>query len=76
VAALRDGAIDVGFVREPALAGDVVGVPIARERYLAALAELQESWKRTLVGRGASFLTMRTDEDPVSAVRNIIEAIR
>jgi uncharacterized protein (DUF58 family) len=48
----------------------------ARERYLAALAELQDSWKRTLVGRGASFLTMRTDEDPVSAVRNIIEAIR
>jgi uncharacterized protein (DUF58 family) len=48
----------------------------ARDRYLAALAELQESWRRTLIGRGASFLTMRTDEDPVAAVRNIIEAIR
>ena len=48
----------------------------ARDRYLAALAELQESWRRTLVGRGASFLPMTTDQDPVAAVRTIIEAIR
>lgn len=48
----------------------------ARERYLAALAELQESWRRTLVGRGASFLPMTTDQDPATAVRTIIEAIR
>lgn len=48
----------------------------ARDRYLAALAELQESWRRTLVARGASFLPMRTDLDPVAAVRTIIEAIR
>ncbi|CAN5860227.1 DUF58 domain-containing protein [soil metagenome] len=47
----------------------------ARERYLAALAELQESWRRTLVGRGASFLPMTTDRDPVAAVRSIIEAV-
>lgn len=48
----------------------------AREHYLAAIAELQESWRRTLIGRGASFLPMVTDEDPVAAVRKIIEAIR
>lgn len=48
----------------------------ARERYLAALAELQESWRRTLIGRGAGFVKATTDQDPVVAVRNIIEAIR
>ena len=48
----------------------------ARDRYLAALAELQESWRRTLIGRGASFVPMTTDQDPVAAVRKIIEAIR
>jgi uncharacterized protein (DUF58 family) len=48
----------------------------ARDRYLASLAELEESWRRTLVGRGASFVSMTTDQDPVAAVRTIIEAIR
>jgi uncharacterized protein (DUF58 family) len=48
----------------------------ARERYLAALGELQESWRRALVGRGASFVSTTTDRDPVSTVRRIIEAIR
>lgn len=47
----------------------------ARDRYLAALADLQETWRRILVGRGASFLTMTTDQDPVAAVRSIIEAV-
>lgn len=47
----------------------------ARDRYLAALHELQGSWERALVGRGASFLPMTTDRDPVAAVRAIIEAI-
>lgn len=47
----------------------------ARERYLAALAELETSWRRALVSRGASFLSLTTDVDPVSAVRSIVEAI-
>ena len=47
----------------------------ARDRYLAALGALQEQWRRILVGRGASFLTMTTDQDPVAAVRSIIEAV-
>lgn len=64
-------------VRLKALEGDAVVETdeAARERYLAALGALQESWKRTLVGRGASFLPMTTDRDPVSAVRAIIEAV-
>ena len=48
----------------------------ARDRYLSALGELQDSWKRALVARGASFVTTTTDRDPVAAVRSIIEAIR
>ena len=47
----------------------------ARERYLVALGELQENWRRALTGRGASFLPMTTDSDPVAAVRRIIEAV-
>jgi uncharacterized protein (DUF58 family) len=48
----------------------------ARDRYLAALEELTDDWRRTLVGRGASFLRATTDMDPVAAVRAIIEAVR
>jgi len=48
----------------------------ARERYLAALAALQESWRRSLVGRGAKFLSVTSDRDPVAAVRSIVEAIQ
>lgn len=48
----------------------------ARDRYLAALAELAESWRRTLVGRGASFLQVTTDIDPVDAVRRVVSAVR
>ncbi len=47
----------------------------ARERYLAALEQLKDSWRRTLVGRGAKFLSMTTDTDPVLAVRRIVEAV-
>lgn len=46
----------------------------ARTRYLAALAAEQEQWRQALVSRGAKFLTMTTDRDPVSAVRTIVEA--
>jgi uncharacterized protein (DUF58 family) len=46
----------------------------ARERYLAALHAEQDTWRRELVARGAKFLTMTTDRDPVAAVRAIVEA--
>jgi uncharacterized protein (DUF58 family) len=48
----------------------------ARERYLAALAEEQEMWREKLLARSAKWLPLRTDADPVSAVRSIIEAAR
>ena len=46
----------------------------ARERYLAALHAEQATWRQELVARGAKFLTMTTDRDPVAAVRAIVEA--
>jgi uncharacterized protein (DUF58 family) len=48
----------------------------AKPRYLAALASLKEGFRRTLVGRGATFLSMTTDQEPVAAVRAVIEAIQ
>lgn len=65
-----------GTVRLKALEG---GVSVetdeaARERYLAALAAEQERWRQALVARGAKFLRMTTDRDPVLAVRAIVEA--
>ena len=46
----------------------------ARDRYLAALAAEQATWRQALVARGAKLLTMTTDRDPVAAVRAIVEA--
>jgi uncharacterized protein (DUF58 family) len=47
----------------------------ARDRYLAGLAAEQAAWRQELVGRGAKFLTMTTDQDPELAVRAIVEAV-
>ena len=65
-------------VRLKALEGDatVETDEGARDRYLEALAAEQASWRQTLVARGARLLTMTTDEDPVAAVRAIIEGAR
>ena len=46
----------------------------ARDRYLDALHAEQGQWRDKLLGRGAKFLTLRTDMDPVAAVRAIVEA--
>jgi uncharacterized protein (DUF58 family) len=46
----------------------------ARDRYLAALAGEKARWRQLLVGRGAKYLSLRTDVDPVTAVRSIVEA--
>ena len=46
----------------------------ARDRYLAALGEVQAAWRGALMRRGAKLLTMTTAQDPVAAVRAIIEA--
>jgi uncharacterized protein (DUF58 family) len=64
-------------VRLKSIEGDVVVETdaAARARYLEALRKHAESWRRTLVGRGASFLSLTSDGDPVAAVRSIIEAM-
>jgi uncharacterized protein (DUF58 family) len=46
----------------------------AKARYLDALHAEQAAWRQGLVARGAKFLTMTTDRDPVDAVRTIVEA--
>ncbi len=48
----------------------------AREDYLAALGRLQERWRTSLLAKGASFVSVSTDQDPVDAVRSIVEAVR
>lgn len=45
-----------------------------RTQYLAALAAHEAAWREALIGRGAKFLSLSTDLDPVAAVRAIIEA--
>ncbi|MFO0664469.1 MAG: DUF58 domain-containing protein [Polyangiaceae bacterium] len=47
----------------------------ARERYLAALAEWKDDWRKRLTGRGARFVDLVTDEEPISALRRIVTSI-
>jgi uncharacterized protein (DUF58 family) len=64
-------------VRLKSLEGDVVVETdaAARDRYLKALRDHQDGWRRALVGRGASFVTLTSDLDPVAGVRSIVEAM-
>ena len=66
-----------GTMRLRSLEGDFVvetDADAAREKYQAALAELTSTWERTLVARGARFVRVQTDADPVRVVRSILEA--
>lgn len=66
-----------GTMRLRSLEGDVVvetDAEAARDRYLAALAELTSTWETALVARGARFVRAQTDDDPVRVVRKVIEA--
>jgi uncharacterized protein (DUF58 family) len=47
-----------------------------RDRYLQALANLQNAWKTQLVARGARWVTGTTDEDPIAVVRRVVTALR
>lgn len=44
-----------------------------RDRYLAALAEHRDGWKKAITSRGAEIVTMRTDGDLSHGVREIID---
>lgn len=47
----------------------------ARERYLVALTQWQDDWKKLLTGRGARFVSLVTDEEPISALRRIVASV-
>jgi uncharacterized protein (DUF58 family) len=68
-----------GTVRLRAMEGELVvetDAETTRARYLDALEELRHTWERTVVGRGGRFLRATTADDPVSVVREIVEAVR
>jgi uncharacterized protein (DUF58 family) len=47
----------------------------ARPRYLAALAAQAQAWSEGLLTRGGSLLPMNTGDDPVKAVRSVLDAL-
>ena len=67
-----------GTVRLRALEGHTVVETDAdaKDRYLEALARLENAWERALVGRGGRLVRAETSDDPVRVVRNVIEAAR
>jgi uncharacterized protein (DUF58 family) len=68
-----------GTVRLRSLEGGTVvetDIDTTRDRYLAAMAELQAGWERALVARGGRLVRAETSEDPVRVVRAVVEAVR
>jgi uncharacterized protein (DUF58 family) len=47
----------------------------ARPRYLAALAEQERAWSERLLNRGGSLVSLSTADDPVKAVRKVLDAL-
>jgi uncharacterized protein (DUF58 family) len=47
-----------------------------KPHYLAALKQLQDSWRTTLLGYGARWVTATTDEAPLDVARRIVAAVR
>jgi uncharacterized protein (DUF58 family) len=68
-----------GTVRLRSLEGGTVvetDIDTTRDRYLAAMAHLQDGWARALVARGGRLVRAETSEDPVRVVRAVVEAVR
>ena len=68
-----------GTVRLRAMEGPFVvetDADTTRARYLDALELLRERWERAVTRRGGRFLRVTTSDDPVRAVRQIVEAAR
>jgi len=68
-----------GTVRLRALEGDVVvetDTAVTRDRYLAALADLQSRYRETLLARGGHLVCASTADDPVAIVRSVVSSIR
>ncbi|HEY2517686.1 MAG TPA: DUF58 domain-containing protein, partial [Polyangiaceae bacterium] len=67
-----------GTVRLRSLEGSTVvetDIDATRDRYLESLANLQDAWERTLVGRGGRLVRAETSEDAVRVVRSVVEAV-
>lgn len=47
----------------------------ARPQYLAALAAQTQTWSERLLDRGGSLVPMSTADDPVKAVRSVLDAL-
>ena len=47
----------------------------ARPQYLAALAAQAQDWSERLLARGGSLVPMNSAEDPVNAVRTVLDAL-
>ena len=68
-----------GTVRLRSLEGSAVvetDIDTTRDRYLAAMTQLQDGWDRALVARGGRLVRAETSEDPVRVVRAVVEAVR
>jgi uncharacterized protein (DUF58 family) len=68
-----------GTVRLRSLEGGAVvetDIDTTRDRYLAAMTQLQEGWDHVLVARGGRLVRAETSEDPVRVVRAVVEAVR
>jgi uncharacterized protein (DUF58 family) len=68
-----------GNVRLRAMEGAAVvetDADTVRDRYVAALETLTESWRARVVGRGGRFVRAVSDEDPVDVVRAVVASIR
>jgi uncharacterized protein (DUF58 family) len=68
-----------GPMRLKAMEGDFVvetDAALSRAEYLEALERLQGEWERTLTSRGARLVRAVTSDDPVVAVRGVVQAAR
>ena len=75
----RDELPFAGTVRLRAMEGDAVvetDAETTRAPYLAALAELTNTWKSAAMARGGRFVRAVSGEDPVGVVRAIGQAVR
>jgi uncharacterized protein (DUF58 family) len=68
-----------GPVRLKAMEGEFVvetDAAVARADYLGALEGVRREWERTLTSRGARLVKAVTSDDPVLAVRGVVQAAR
>lgn len=68
-----------GAIKLRSVEGDQVvetDAAAVRAQYLERLSRDNARWRQELSRRGAAFVAARTDEDPVAALRRVLEALR